>query len=195
MLRRRRMVRSYDPSRPVPAEAVDALVSAALRAPSAGHSQGVSLLVLQGATETGRYWSATSGPGEPNRWLRGMQDAPVLLVIWTSAETYLDRYAKPDKGWSDRDLDRWSAPYWYVDAGMASMAALLAAVDQELGACFFGVPPRAQDRLRAAFGVPTDQLSVGVISVGYPGPSSPGRPSTARRRRAERVHTGHWTAG
>ena len=42
MLRRRRMVRAYDPARPVPAEALDAVLAAALRAPSAGFTQGVS---------------------------------------------------------------------------------------------------------------------------------------------------------
>ena len=61
-------------------------------------------------------------------------------MVWTDEGAYLDRYAEPDKGWTDRDPARWSAPYWWVDAGMGAMAALLAAVDHGLGACFFGVP-------------------------------------------------------
>ena len=40
MVRRRRMVRTYDVSRPVPAELIDRIVGNGLRAPSAGFSQG-----------------------------------------------------------------------------------------------------------------------------------------------------------
>jgi nitroreductase len=40
------MVRSYDEERPVPPEVVERLVHAALRAPSAGFSQGWGFLVL-----------------------------------------------------------------------------------------------------------------------------------------------------
>ncbi len=49
VLRGRRMIRSYDAARPVPADALDAILRAALRAPSAGFTQGVSLLVLSSA--------------------------------------------------------------------------------------------------------------------------------------------------
>ena len=68
------------------------------------------------------------------------------MLVWTSEQAYLDRYAEPDKGWTDRDPARWSAPYWWVDAGMASMPTLLTAVDSGLGACFFGIPDRADPR-------------------------------------------------
>jgi nitroreductase len=194
VLRRRRMVRRYDPSRPVPPQALERLLVAALRAPSAGHTQGVSLLVLSEPRDVDTYWRVTSGPGEPDRWLQGMRTAPVLVLVWTSAEAYLDRYARPDKGWADRDPARWSAPYWYVDAGMASMAALLSAVDSELGACFFGVPVDRIAAVREAFGVPAEQLSVGVISIGYPDSADLGRTRVrrVRRRPEERLHRGRW---
>lgn len=186
------MIRSYDASRAVPTEVVEQVLAAALRAPSAGHAQGVSFLLLHTPVETAGYWNITARPGEHDRWLRGMRTAPVLILVWTSAESYLDRYAQPDKGWFDRDPARWSAPYWYVDAGMAGMATLLAAVDHELGACFFGVPPDRVGAVREAYGVPPDQLSVGVISLGYPDPAQPGQRPSARAARAGRVHVGHW---
>jgi len=199
-LRRRRMVRRYDPDRPVPGDALEAVLAAALRAPSAGFTQGVSLLVLDAPPARETFWAATALPGadpeRPSRWLAGMRTAPVLVLLWTDREAYLDRYAEPDKGWSDRDPGRWSAPYWFVDAGMAAMAALLAAVDVGLGACFFGVPASRTDAVRAAFGVPDDQLSVGVLSLGHPAPDA--RPSGSASRRARRsaeelVHRGHWS--
>ena len=61
MVRRRRMVRNYDPDRPVPAEIVDRLLAHALRAPSAGFSQGWGFLVLESSRPTG------TGSGRPPR--------------------------------------------------------------------------------------------------------------------------------
>ncbi len=192
-VRRRRMIRSYDPSRPVPAELVELLLAAAVRAPSAGFTQGTSFLVLSTDDQRATFWSITA-PTESS-WSRGMQTAPVLVLVWADQRAYLDRYAEPDKGWTDRDLGHWSAPYWWVDAGMAAMAALLTAVDHQLGACFFGVPAARIDPVRAAFGVPDGQASVGVISLGYAASNeqSSGSPTRRPRRpRGELVHHGRW---
>lgn len=193
-LRRRRMVRRYDPERPVPADVLEVVLAGAFRAPSAGFSQGVSLLVLTEAADRDAFWAATADGG--SRWLDGMRTAPVLVGVWTSREAYLDRYAEPDKGWFDRDPDRWSAPYWFVDGGMAAMAVLLGVVDAGLGACFFGLPAPRVNAVRAAFDVPADQLSVGVLSLGYP--AADDRPTGSATRRARRpatgqVHRGRWS--
>ncbi len=192
VLRRRRMIRSYDAARSVPADALDAVLEAARRAPSAGFTQGVSLLVLSTATEREIFWRITADAD--SSWLRGMRAAPVLITVWTSEESYLDRYAEADKGWTDRDPARWSAPYWFVDAGMACMAALLSAVDHDLGACFFGIPANRIAAVREAFGVPTSQLSVGVVSLGYPAPAPAIGSPTRRPRKAlsEVIHRGTW---
>jgi len=32
-------------------------------------------------------------------------------------------------------------PYWHIDTGMAALLILQTAVDEGLGACFFGIPP------------------------------------------------------
>jgi nitroreductase len=192
VLRGRRMIRSYDAARPVPADALDAVLAAALRVPSAGFTQAISFLVLTSDSERETFWRLTADAD--SAWLRGMRSAPVLVALWTNQEAYLDRYAEPDKGWTDRDPARWSAPYWFVDAGMASMAALLSAVDQHLGACFFGIPADRIAAVRDTFGVPPSQLSVGVISLGYP-VSTPISGSPTRRLRkapAELVHRGAW---
>lgn len=193
------MVRRYDPEAPVADDVLEAVLAAALRAPSAGFSQGVSLLLLDALEQRERFWTATvSTPGEtPNRWLDGMRTAPVLVLVLADREAYLDRYAEPDKGWTDRDEDRWSAPYWFVDAGMAAMAMLLRAVDLGLGACFFGVPADRIASVHAAFGVPDEQLSVGVVSLGHPAADGDrgtrGSPARRARRPADEVvHRGRW---
>ena len=194
VVRRRHMVRDYDPGRPVPAEVRERLLEHAIRAPSAGFSQGWAFLVLESPVERSRFWTATTAGGPPDPWLTRMQRAPLLIVPMSHKAAYLDRYAEPDKGWTDRDEARWPVPYWDVDAGMASLLMLLTAVDEGLGACFFGIPPEHLGSFRAAFGVPKAYTPIGCVSVGYPGGEDRRSPSLKRGRRGvdEVVHRGHW---
>jgi nitroreductase len=193
------MVRDYDPDRPVPAEVRERLLEHALRAPSAGFSQGWAFLVLESPEERDRFWTATTGPtpdkpSTPDGWLTRMRRAPLLVVPMSNKSAYLDRYAEDDKGWTDRDESRWPVPYWDVDAGMASLLMLLTAVDEGLGACFFGVPSERVPAFREAFGVPEDHRPVGCVSIGYPGADDRRSPSLRRGRRGveEVVHRGRW---
>jgi len=195
VVRRRRMVRNYDPDRPVPAEVVSRLLDYATRAPSAGFSQGWAFLVLDRPEDRDRYWAATARPGPPDSWLTGMSRAPLIVVPHSNRDIYLDRYAAPDKGWTDRRESRWPVPYWHVDAGMASLLMLLGAVDAGLGACFFGIPPESMATFRQTFGVPPEYSPVGAITVGYPAPDRRSRSLQRGRRTAEEVvHRGHWGA-
>ena len=196
VVERRRMVRNYE-DRPLPPGVLDRMLSNATRAPSAGFTQGWAFLVLEGQEETGRFWDATF-PGrsrEDFAW-PGLFRAPALVVALSHERAYLDRYAEPDKGWTDRDPTRWPVPYWHVDTGFAVLLMLLTAVDAGLGASFFGIFPERVDAFRRAFGVPPDRTPVGALTVGYPAPHRPSR-SLARGRRSldEVVHRGRWRGG
>jgi nitroreductase len=196
VVRRRRMVRNYDPLRPVPADVVTRMLEHAIRAPSAGFSQGWSFLILESQPDRDRFWgSAAPRTGVRPRWLEGMRNAPLIIVPHSNKNIYLERYAAPDKGWTDRDEARWPVPYWDVDAGFASLLMLLTAVDEGLGACFFGIPPRQIPDYRVEFGVPQEFNPIGAISVGYPAPDRPSS-SLKRGRRpvSEVVHRGQWSA-
>ncbi len=189
------MVRDYDPGRPVPPEVRERLLEHAIRAPSAGFTQGWAFLVLETDEERTAFWAATvASPAAPDGWLTRMRRAPLLVVPFSHKDAYLDRYAERDKGWTDRDEARWPVPYWDVDTGMAALMMLLTAVDEGLGACFFGVPADRVDALRGAFGVPAAYRPVGVVAVGYPGDADRRSPSLRRGRRgvAEVVHRGRW---
>jgi hypothetical protein len=72
----------------------------------------------------------------------------------SSKRIYLDRYARPDKGWTDRDETRWPVPFWHIDTGMATPLILLTAVDEGLGAVYFGIVDHETRALRAGFGLP-----------------------------------------
>ncbi|GGJ96290.1 hypothetical protein GCM10010123_27840 [Pilimelia anulata] len=190
------MVRNYDPDRPVPPATVDRLLDLAVRAPSAGFTQGWGFLALAAAPDRAAFWDAAS-PTDPatrkDPWRDGMGRAPLVVVAFANESAYLDRYAEADKGWTDRDPDRWPVPYWYVDAGFGALLVLLGAVDEGLGACFFGVPRERWPALRAAFGVPDRFDPVGAITVGYPA-ADRRSPSLRRghRPRDEVVHHGRW---
>ncbi|HEX5542939.1 MAG TPA: nitroreductase family protein [Micromonospora sp.] len=194
VIRRRRMVRNYDPERPVPAEVTDRLLEHAIRAPSAGFSQGWAFLVLETAAERDLFWSTTTPEGGgQGRWMAGMRQAPLIVVPFSNRSAYLERYAEPDKGWTDRDEARWPVPYWHIDTGFAALLMLLTAVDEGLGACFFGIPPERIPPFRAAFDVPAEYTPIGAVTVGYPAPDHRS-PSLKRGRRPveEVVHRGRW---
>ncbi|GAA2727797.1 nitroreductase family protein [Cellulomonas aerilata] len=199
VVRRRRMVRRYSPE-PVDPAVVDRMLGNAVHAPSAGFSQGWGFLVLDSRADVDRFWDATTPDelGSPLAgWLRGMRTAPVVVVPFSSEALYRRRYAEPDKTTGARtpDEDQWPVPYWHVDAGMAALLILQTAVDEGLGACFFGVPASRTDRLRTEFGVPGHYTPVGAITVGHRAPDErPSGSSVTRRRRPveEVVHRGAW---
>jgi nitroreductase len=182
VVRRRRMVRSYDPQRPIDPKLLSELLSLAVRAPSAGNTQGWHFLALTDITSRDTFWEATA-TADRDSWQQRMRTAPALVICLSDKTAYLERYAEPDKGWTDRDEHRWPVPYWHIDTGMAAMILLLAATDAGLGACFFGVPGDRWPELRTAFGIPERLDPIGVVSLGYPAaqpgstPSKPGRRS------------------
>jgi nitroreductase len=193
VVRRRRMVRDYADT-PVERAVVDRILTNAVHAPSAGFSQGWAFLRLDTPADLARFWRACTPPGAgADRWSRGLRRAPVVIVPLSCKRAYLDRYAEPDKGWTDRDESRWPAPYWDIDTGMAALLILLTVVDEGLGACFFGIPAERTQTFRDEFGVPPDHAPIGAITIGHRAPD-PRSPSLRRGRRGldEVVHRGQW---
>jgi len=187
------MVRSFE-RRALPPEVVERILANARRAPSAGFSQGWAFLVLEGEAETARYWAAVGPDDRAGFGWPGLFNAPLLIVCLSNKRAYLDRYAEPDKGWTDRSEAHWPAPYWDIDTGMAAMLILLTAVDAGLGALFFGVPPEKIETLHHAFGVPADLYPIGTVAIGYATPDDRPSPSLKRGHRAvdEVIHRGQW---
>ncbi len=179
VVRRRRMVRTYE-DRPVPLDSIERIVGNCLRAPSAGFAQGTAYLVLSTPEEVARFREAVTPEKDAANWLAANVRAPVLIVVLSNKDAYLDRYAEADKGFSDRSDAWWTAPYWDIDAGMGALLGLLTAVDEGLGACFFGVEINRVPHLREAFGIPERFWPIGVVSVGYT--AEPPRDLSGRRK-------------
>lgn len=197
VLRRRRMVRHFT-AEPLPPDCAATLLRAANRAPSAGFSQGYAFLALDGADAIASFWTVIDALPEVRGGYPGVRPAPLLIVPLSCKEAYLDRYARPDKGWTDRDEARWPVPYWDIDTGFAAMLVLLAAVDQRLGALFFGIPPDGTTAFGAAFGVPERYTPIGVIAVGHPDLAAEATRPTGSARTIRRaplgdvVHRDRW---
>jgi len=198
VVRRRRMVRTYDPERPVPPEIVDKIIKHALRAPSAGFSQGWGFLVLTSQPDRDLFWSSATDDdladaAEPGSWLERMRSAPLIIVALSNKSVYLDRYAQDDKGWTDRDESHWPVPYWDIDTGFASLLMHLTAVNEGLGSCFIGLPVQTIQAFKTAFGVPEEYAPIGALTVGYRAPDKRS-PSLRRGHRPvdDVVHHGRW---
>jgi nitroreductase len=195
VIRKRRMARAFT-GEPVDPRSVQRILAAANRAPSAGFSQGYALLVLDQPGQLAQFWAATADPSAAAAGtFEPVTRAPLVIVPLSCKDRYLDRYARPDKGWTDRAESRWPVPYWDIDTGFTTLLMLLAAVNEGLGALFFGIPPERIGPLRARFGVPEQYKPIGAVAIGHPDPAADrGGSSRVIKRRSldEVVHRGRW---
>jgi nitroreductase len=197
ILKRRRMVRSYRPE-PVERAVIERIVRTVRRAPSAGFSQGQSVVVV---TDRELRRAIAERAGETDHVARGgrpwISTAPVHIVICANERLYHERYRKPDKlALTGGEEIRWPVPYWFVDAGAALALVLMAAIDEGLGAGFFGHPEQ-ETFLRELLGLPQDEVPIGVAVVGHEAedPSADrltSRFTEARRPLDQVVHWERW---
>lgn len=192
VIRRRRMVRNYTNERINPT-ALERLIDAARRAPSAGFAQGQYLIVVT-SEETRQAIAELAGELEyvAAGFAPWISRAPAHFVICTSEADYHRRYQEPDKVDDQGREQDWPVPYWWVDAGASMMLLLLAAVDEGLAAGFLGV--HSIPGLRELLDIPEEIAPIGVVTVGHPAPD---RESGSLRRgwkpRPDVVHFDRWT--
>ena len=162
------MVRNYL-AEAVDDEALERIIAAARKAPSAGFSQGQSMLVVR-SESTRRAIAQLAGEDEYvadgfDPWISA---APVHVVVCISEQAYHDRYREPDKLDSESREIEWPIPYWWVDSGATMMLLLLAAVDEGLAAGFLGV--HSVPGLRELLSIPEAVTPIGVVTIGHPAP-------------------------
>jgi nitroreductase len=140
----RRSVRRYEP-RPVPAEALDAVLEAAMCAPSAGNEAPWRFVVIEDRKLLGAVPSF-----HPNA--RMMAEAPVAIAVC-----------------GDLSLLKYEG-FWVQDLSAATQNILLAAHDAGLGAVWVGIYPR-EDRVaavRSLLGLPEGVVPFAIVPLGYP---------------------------
>lgn len=164
--RSRRNVRSHSPE-PLPTEALERIVDAARRAPSAFNSQPWDLVSVTDRSTLEQLATV---------W-RGAQH------VATSAATIVVTTPIQD----DPDRARWAE----FDLGQAVAAMTIVAADLGIGSAHALVDD--QDRCRELLGIPTGQRCAYLLSLGYPAdrPLQPiERPD--RRPLDDVHHRGHW---
>ena len=197
-LRRRRITRAFDGTELTEDHLVELCLDA-LRAPTAGHARGVEAVVLAGTTGVRRYldaatdstWRASSTRGT------GFALAGGAVAVLCDPAAYTARYGDTDKASTGLDdPDRWPVPYWFGDAGFATMALLLLAESEGLASCFLGAFRRERevlDELRA----PEGRRLFGAVLLGGSAPLQQRSASLDRAgpTRAARVVRGAFPTG
>lgn len=190
VVRKRRMVRNFR-SDEIPDEDLRRILDLAQHYPSAGYSQGVAFVVVKDLATRKKLSSDEEffPGGRPNYVIR----APVLIVVCSSEALYHRRYREPDKLQPDGKEIEWPTPYWFFDAGAASMIVLHAAVDLGYSAVFFGFRGSELPDVKKTLHIPEDFHPVGAISLGRGAPDVKS-PSLKRGRRpyADVVHFERW---
>jgi nitroreductase len=146
VLRRRRMIRTFEP-RAVPDAALADLLRVAQRGPSAGHTQPLEMVVVRDA-------AVRRGLAEA-AWSTARPDAGDIAVVfcgnlWREAERYGARGAHK---------------YLYIDVAYSALLFMLAATDQGLATAFVG--DFHEEHVQAVLGLPPHIVPVGIIVVGY----------------------------
>ncbi|MDO9557457.1 MAG: nitroreductase family protein [Coriobacteriia bacterium] len=151
VLSKRRSVRHFNTKLVVTDEDLNALLEAAVSAPTAGNIQPWRFYVVRSLEARERLAQAL-----PQRWATG---APAVIVVCVDPRPCAARYG-----------DRGEYLYSIQDTAAAAEMILLAAVDRGLASCWIGA---FDDRAVAeAIGVVHPITPVAILPVGYSAESS-----------------------
>ncbi|MCX7800684.1 MAG: nitroreductase family protein [Fimbriimonadales bacterium] len=194
---KRRSARSFDPRRPLPREALEALVSAARLAPSALNLQPVAFVVCTESATKERLRAAAFDQQK-------IADAAAVVVLAADLELASRARSMPELSCFESDrLGEWfelaeraygSRPDRCRDeafrsGGLSAMALLLAAEEAGLASApVGGFDPEAVSQ---AVHLPPGRLPVLLVALGYPGPKPPLEPRPPRA--ADGLHWERWT--
>ena len=195
VLAARRSCRNYKTT-PIDSKILENLIDQARRTPTAGNSQGVEFLVLNGEKEVAAYWNTTLDKDRRDNFpWPGLLIAPVLVIPYGIPERYLSRYQEIDKKKSGlgESIDAWPIPYWIVDAASASTALQLLVVESGMSCCFFGQFEK-EEKVSERFSVPRGARAIGTIAIGWAAEDDRSSISTARERRplGDVLHMSEW---
>lgn len=154
VLEQRRSIRAYDPGRAVDKSQVEALIQAAIYAPSWKNSQTARYYVAMSPEVTEQIKSDCL----PEMNAAKVKDAPVLIVTtFVSHRSGFERDGQPTnevgEGWG------------FYDLGLHNENLLLKARDMGLDTLVMGI--RDAEKLRSLLSIPEEEIVVAVISVGY----------------------------
>lgn len=146
VIAKRRSVRHFNAKREVTDEDINALLEAAVVAPSAANIQPWRFVVVRSAESRQRLSEAIK-----QRWATA---APVVIVVCADLRPCYARFG-----------DRGEQLYGIQDTALAASHILLAAVDRGLASCWIGAFDAAA--VREATGISANIEPVAILPVGY----------------------------
>lgn len=161
---KRRSIRNYTGEQVSDAE-VEALLRAAMAAPSAGNEQPWEFVVI-------RDRAAMEGIMAVHPYSAMLKEAPVAICVC-----------------GDLEREKYEG-FWVQDCSAATENLLVAAADMGLGTCWLGVHPRAEREKGIAelLGIPAHVVPFAVIAVGRPAQTA----ASADRFDPSRIHRERW---
>lgn len=163
-IRTRRSVRKFT-LQPVGEDLIEALLRAAMSAPSAGNQQPWHFIVVDDRATLDRI--PTFSP-----YAAMCRQAPLGILV--CGDTTLEKHPG----------------YWIQDCSAATQNLLLAAHALGLGAVWTGIHPR-EERIRGfreLFALPDTIMPLAFVVIGYPAE----HPAPQDRFRPERIHRNRW---
>ncbi len=148
LIKSRRSIRKYT-AEPVTDEQVQAMLEAAMAAPSANNAQPWEFVVVRDAGLRQQLAATHS-------WSYMAADAPVVFVVLG---------------------DPRRSDHWVEDSSAATQNLLLAATALGLGGVWVGIYPRAEREahVRKALGIPEGKRVLCLVPVGHPAEHKPPR--------------------
>lgn len=175
LIHTRRSIRRYE-ARPVPAELIEQILEAAIRAPSAHNRQPWRFVVVEGEAAKQRLAAAMgerlrndlAADGLPPEFIERdagrsysrISAAPLLVVLCLTMAD-MDDY-------SDERRSRNEAIMAAQSVAMAGQNLMLAAHALGLGSCWLCGPLFCPATVRRALGLPDDWQPQGLVTLGYP---------------------------
>ncbi|MCL2574789.1 MAG: nitroreductase family protein [Defluviitaleaceae bacterium] len=142
----RRSVRKYLET-PVEREKIEALLEAAMLAPSACNSRPWRFIVI-----TNR--ETLSKLADSHNYAKMLYKAPVAIVVCSLAD--------------EQSKNEIAQGFWQQDAGAATQNILLQAQEMGLASCWCGVYPKEPivDAVRKILSLPDDEIPFNIIAIG-----------------------------
>lgn len=153
VIRKRRMIREFDPYKQIPEKIIRKLLRNAHRAPSAGHTQVQEFVIVTDPTTKKKLRRVAVDQ-------EYVEEAPTLIVVCSNTSRSEKRY-----GIRGREF------YSIIDGAFSSMLVLLTAVDERIGAGFVGA--FEDDKVSEILKLPRDVRPIGIITLGYPKETEP----------------------
>lgn len=148
VIRKRRMIREFDPTKQIPEKIISKLLRNAHRAPSAGHTQVQEFIVVTDPTTKKKLRQVAVDQ-------EYVEEAPTLIIVCSNTSRSEKRYGK-----------RATEFYSIIDGAFASMLILLSAVNEGIGAGFVGAFD--DDKVAEILKLPRYVRPIGIITLGYP---------------------------